>query len=1030
MLRASILILLSFILPAVVLAQGPVLYFEKLTTQNDLSHNKVNCILQDKRGFIWIGTDDGLNRFDGHNFAIFRNRPGDNTSISGNIITDIIEDENEILWIATADGGLSRYDYKERSSLQFRQYKHQPGDSTSMPVNIINSVVIDKQGFLWLATGGYSVIRFNRKQEKFDKQIPFSAKRTILDLCIDTDGWLWAGRQGGGLLKINTSTFEAVSDKRYEDLYARLPHVVVSSLFCDANKNTWFGSWDKVLYQYNYREKREVIFQQSTSPGSIVNDEITSFSEDKKGYIWMGGKKEGLQLWDKTNKQFYNYRHNPLQDGSVADNTINCIYIDRSEKVWLGTDKGISVYNPAQQQFVQTFLQPVYKAKAINKVYDFFQTVDKELLIGTNAGLFIYRSEKQQLQHEPLIYKGLSLSATKFFHSTSNNFYLGTDYSLFEYNLQRKSLQLLPNTDQDKVMNKIIESRVVSLIEDTINNNPVLLVSPYGHYMAYYDLKAQRWVSRLDTVKKIISTYNIKDNLIRKFYKSSDGKIWLANTKEGLGEWPHSPGVQINYYANDPKEQLSLSNNSVFDITEDTSKNLWISTYGGGLNYFNRKENKIIHIAGSSNLLEGIATDKRGNVWMISNGNLLQYDIKDKSFSSFILPDLEKTGGVSGYLYKSPEGKMYAGGKNYFIGFYPDSLALVPFEPEPYLTDFRIFNTSFSHLLFEKTIQLRYKQNYFTIEFAAPDFSFEQPVQYAYMLEGHDKDWVECGTRNFAPYSNLKEGTYMFRVKATTKAGTWSAKEQSIEIIITPPLWRRWWFYLLCGLIITGTIYALYRYRINEVLKREAIRNKIARDLHDSVGSTLSSISVFSKVAELQSEQNHKEELNEVLGRISSISNNMITEMNDIVWAINPGNDSMEKIVQRMESFAKPLLATRNISFEFKYDPQIFSLRLSMEMRKNFYLIFKEAITNVIKYSGASVLEAGISLHNKQLELIVKDNGVGFNPEKELSGHNLSLSGNGLKNMKARAGEMQAELAIESNPGNGTVVKLVCPSPH
>jgi len=1011
-------------LPIWLHSQIPALYFEKFTTQNRLSHNKVNCILEDKRGFMWVGTNDGLNRFDGNNFLVFRNQSGNKSSLSGNIITGLLEDEEGILWIATEDGGLTKYDYRRLPREQFTQFKHLPGDTNSLPANTILAMQQDRTGALWLAVSANSVIRFDKETGRFDKPLPAGSRKTALALEMGNDDWLWVGRQGGGMLKVNTKSFESSWDKRYDDLYAKLPHVVITSLFRDSDNDMWYGSWDRVVYQQSLQRNTEKVFPGQCNTEKDMQDIILSFAEDNNKRIWMGGSSRGLHVYDKLSGSFQHFEHNPMQEGSIADNSVNCVYIDRSGKIWLGTNKGISVSNPAREQFAQHFL-PHSPGSSIT-VYDFYKE-DGLLWIGTSEGIFIQKDNTPGFVHKPVYYHGSKLAVTKFYRDKKGRFYIGTNYSLFQYNRATHAISLLPNTESDKVMNKIIESRVVSIAEHTIDNKEVLLVSPYGHYLAYYDFADKKWVSRLDPDKKIITQYNLKDNLVRKLYKTSAGQLWFANVKEGLGKWSADPAQLVQYFKNDPRQNGGLSNNHIYDITEDIKGNLWLSTFGGGLNYVNTQTGNIRHIENTNNLLEGIQTDDQNNVWMLSNGNIFRYNPGNSSYNSFSLPDLEKSGGVSGYMYKDKEGKLYAAGKNYYISFHPDSIADKQVQPEVYLTDFRVFNESFSNLLSDKTIRLNYQQNYFTIEFAAPDYLSTQPVEYAYMLDGSDKNWVECGTRNFAPYSNLKEGTYVFRVRATNNPGTWSEKEYSISIVITPPFWRRWWFYGLCSVVIAGTIYALYRYRINELLKRQAMRNKIAQDLHDSVGSTLSSISVYSQVAQIQSKSNNKEELNEVLEKISNTSNEMISEMNDIVWAINPLNDSMDKIIQRMESFARPLAAARNIRFDLTYDKVIASLQLEMGVRKNFYLIFKEAVNNAIKYSGASELMAEIHSANNKLILKVLDNGVGFNTKKEMAGNTFSLSGNGLRNMHTRATELQGALQISSQPGKGTVIVLEVP---
>ena len=255
-------------------AQVPSLYFEKLTTQNGLSNNKVNCILQDSRGFIWFGTDDGLNRYDGNNFTIFRNTPGVRYSISGNMIMDLFEDKDHILWIATADGGLTKYDYRLSPRKQFVQYKHMPADTNSIPVNVLNALIEDPLGNLWIATSGGGILKFDKKAQTFSRG-NLGRTSTCLDLEFDGEGMIWVGRQGGGIMKINPRTNEFTMDERYHNLYdTKLPHITITALYADEEKNMWFGSWDKILYRYNKKKQVEEVFHKDSSPWSFMNDEI------------------------------------------------------------------------------------------------------------------------------------------------------------------------------------------------------------------------------------------------------------------------------------------------------------------------------------------------------------------------------------------------------------------------------------------------------------------------------------------------------------------------------------------------------------------------------------------------------------------------------------------------------------------------------------------------------------------------------------------------------------------------------------
>lgn len=1014
-------------------AQSPQLYFEKITVENGLSHNSVNCITQDSRGFIWIGTDDGLNRFNGRDFKIFRHEPGNPSSVSGNRITDLLEDEEGILWIATIDGGLTRYDHRLPPDQQFKQYKHLPGDTTAIPGNSLTALWLDRHNKLWIATRGSYVLRFDKQTEEFSSPVT-TGTHTALALCGDKNDTLWVGRQGMGILKISPATLQYESDPRYDDLYADLPHVEVSSLYCDAQGDIWFGSWDQHLYRYNSRTYTEETFPENTGKGSFVQDEILCFAEDREGHLWLGGASKGLQLYDREKQCFYLFRHDPFREGTVAGNSINCLFLDKDGTMWVGTDKGISISNPLLQQFQQTFLPAVHRradpkngeaASQPSVIYCLYEDEDETLWLGTNNGLFFRKAGARTFTHRPLYYRGQQLAVSCFFKE-GEQLYLGTNYSLFRYDIPGNTLKILPNTEQDQVMNGLIESRITSIVKDTIEGRPVLLVTPYGHWLAYYDLQLERWVSRRDSTKNIIENFGLKDNLIRKFYKTSTGKIWLANTNGGLGEWaPAEDAVpKVLYHIHNPLQERGLQNNYVYDVKEGKDGRLWISTFGGGLHYMDTRTGEIRYVEGSPNLLEGIQVDEAGNVYMISNGNLSWYNPERQLFSSVKLPDREKTGGVSGSVFKDASGQLYVGGKDYFISFDPRAIQQERPVRRVLFTDFRIFNDSYSHLLNSEHIRLPYRQNSISFSFTSPDFSFSTPLRYAYQLEGVDKDWVQSGRRNTANYTNLLGGDYVFRVKVAESPERRDEPVTELFITIVPPFWSRGWFYALCAATVALIIYIIYRYRINELLKRQAIRNRIAQDLHDNMGSALSSISVYSEVAQVHNRRREQTALQEVLKKISSTSSGVISEMSDTVWAINPRNDSMQKILQRMESFARPLASARQIALHIDYDQALPGANLDMEKRKNFYLIFKEAFTNAVKYAEPQNIAVSIRLEKHAVIMEVQDDGKGFDVQQHLQDNVHSLSGNGLKNMMTRAQEMKGSCEIHSVAGKGTTVVL------
>lgn len=316
-----------------------------------------------------------------------------------------------------------------------------------------------------------------------------------------------------------------------------------------------------------------------------------------------------------------------------------------------------------------------------------------------------------------------------------------------------------------------------------------------------------------------------------------------------------------------------------------------------------------------------------------------------------------------------------------------------------------------------KEIKLSYKQNIVSFAFAGLNYFHSEKNQYAYKLKGFDKDWIYTdATKRFATYTNLDPGDYTFEVKGSNNDGLWNETPTLLHIIITPPFWQTWWFYTLCALAFAFIFYAIYWYRLQQVIKLQHIRNKISGDLHDDIGSTLNSISVYSEVAK-QDASKHAH----ALEMIGESSRKIIDAMSDIVWTINPENDSFENIILRMRSLAFNLFRTKSIEFTFRADESLNNLKLSMENRRNFFLIFKEAVNNIVKYAEAAGVSIQLVYVDSFIKLIIHDNGKGFDTAQH-------SNGNGLNSMKRRAKEMKAKFQIESSAGNGTNIKLIMKS--
>jgi signal transduction histidine kinase len=430
-----------------------------------------------------------------------------------------------------------------------------------------------------------------------------------------------------------------------------------------------------------------------------------------------------------------------------------------------------------------------------------------------------------------------------------------------------------------------------------------------------------------------------------------------------------------------------------------------------------------------NNVVYGILPDDNGNLWMSTNNGLSCFDPGSQKFRNFDVKDgLQSNEFNHDAFVKDEQGRMYFGGVNGFNYFDPKDVSINPNVPNVVITDLKINNKSVSDIreyalvskavYLNEKIRIPYDQNMIIFEFAALDFSAPMKNQYQYKLEGFNDNWINSYNTHTATYTNLDPGTYVFRVKGSNKDGIWNEDGAALTITILPPWYGTWWFRTLMVLTFLLAVYAIYRYRLQQALNLVAVRNRIATDLHDEIGSNLSNISIFSNVAQ----QIHDNEKNvSLLKKISEYSQASQESMSDIVWMINPDNDRFENIMTQMRRYAAEIFEAINCKFIISFDEKLNGIKLNMDERKNLYLIYKEAINNLAKYSGCSQVSIELKLYKGQIIMVLKDNGRGF--DLKAVG-----KGNGLTNMRKRAEMLKGRLTINTSPGNGTEIELNFPA--
>jgi signal transduction histidine kinase len=541
------------------------------------------------------------------------------------------------------------------------------------------------------------------------------------------------------------------------------------------------------------------------------------------------------------------------------------------------------------------------------------------------------------------------------------------------------------------------------------------------------DPQGNIWMStqRGDIIKSNGNGFDVVQKIgtiVRKIFFDSEGLLWVTSLNQGLYCFTGDGKKLIHHYT------VSDKNNPLFQKGGDDIDQLNDSTLvfaAGALNFIHKKTKKVTWLTTEdglpANSVLRIRKDEKGNCWMITKNGLCRYN----PVNGVITPYEKKDGIVIANLtteadYITSDQFVLFAGSNGLLFFSPSAFANNTVPPDVAITDFKLSNTYIpvdSLQLLPKVV-LNSHQNSFAISFSSLSFILRDKLTYYYKMVGIDEDWIKADRNNTVNYSYLRPGNYTFQIYCEDNDGNRSKNISSMHIYIRPPFWRTGWFISLLLTIVALIAYTMHRLRLNKLIEVENIRTRVARDLHDDMGSTLSTINILSSMAKARLSDNIK--TGEYLNKISDNSQRMMEAMDDIVWSIKPSNDSMQKIVARMREFATNVCEAKDIELSFKTSDLVNDVKLNMEARRDFFLIFKEAVNNAAKYAKCANISIELSVIGKKLYLTIIDNGVGFDTAT-------TDNGNGLGNMKKRTDSLNGTLLINSSINKGTHIELQIP---
>lgn len=976
--------------------------FNRLSIGDGLLSNHVLCVWQDKIGYLWIGTQSGLQRFDGFSMR----------TVSEQRVDQILSDDEGRVWVRSG----SKIGIMNSGNFSIR-YVSYDGDQEVYGLFKI-WLRKDRNNRVFLVHINNNCQYFNENTGRFSKNhTPFNLPDSLKIADVVPDPILeryWiVSRNDFGYWDSDSGSYQSQSGPTTDQLLNNLPdRSVISRLYIDQKNRFWMASDDSSRNRFFCFDRKTGKFTADTL-GLKSNDlfEVYGFGtyEDSITIAY------GLNYFRGHHGEFYVDLKTPLNNPyGVHFNAINGIFEDKEKILWVATDNGLYYTNGNKNHYTHIIISQEKQRASISS---FMADNQNRLWVGTwGKGLYLLEEESKKSSFTTI--------------SAMND--LG-----------------------------VPSQRILTICED---KNGIIWAGGDRSNLIKYNPK-----------RNIATSYSpnvFKNSMIRQILCDADGILWIGLQNGEV--WKYNPSLP---FTESSLQRLFSLGGAVSRMVFVSEKNLWITVTGVGIIIIDPYNNRIIntigishagssHIAGLRDILpindtlvyltgeqfgtinpktfkvnfEQIYTgrlsgtvytlqqDKNKNIWLGGASGIYKFNPVTKVLTRYAQQDGLITIHNNSYVPERstilPNGRLAFGGNQHLVIFNPEEYDVALPPPNVTITGFQLNNQylSIDSLLQQEIISLPYLHNSFRVDFAAISFNQRGRLTYEYKLDGLDDTWTPLTEKGHVNYNFLPHGRYQFLVRVKNEENIYSPITTRLELKISAPFWKTTWFYLLVILVAGSILYYLHRLRLQKLLHIEQVRNRLARDLHDDMGSTLSTINILSSIA---LEQNSLDEAKskQYLGTISQSTRQMMEAMDDIVWSINPVNDSIARIVARMKETAGTVLEPKNIEYSFDTEPAIMDLPLSMEARREIFLIFKEALNNIVKYASCSMVVIKLEKKGADLSLTLTDNGIGF----KMPVANNTVRGNGLKNMNIRADSINGKLSVVSEPGKGTSINLLMP---
>ena len=1013
------------------MAQSPLSYvFRHLTASDGLASNRVSGILRDDRGFMWISTLNGLQRYDGYSFSTWHHNPADTNSLSTDGSFCLLKDDDGNLWLSSWPWGCTIFN---PLSGKCRRIFDQ---------NLIDvaNACLDKDGNVWLISS-QCLAEYERSSHRlilYRDLVPadIGFTRSILYDTRTDRLYINSGKYGICL-------FDRTEKKFYFRLY-NPRHLAlldldeaVGALYLDKENDLWISTYSGKLLRENLGSGKITQYfpedpAHSNEPPSKLR--IVSMLEDRRGTMWFASF-SGLLHCARGDTLLQTIPENVMDiNGLHLGGSINGLNEDPEGNIWVGTDNGINIFNPGKQKFISVPLVSYQAPGSRNySVLNFQERENGDIWVASyDGGIFVFDKFLRFKQQFPV---------DKDHPEHSQRLADAAVWSL----LQEPDGRLVVGAQHgwlsvyDPVTAKFRSYQPPGLRQLTISN----MTSGKDHtvWMALYH-GLGKWDMRTNSFTAFTRFMPYRGDtrsVVMDVIADGNNKLWVATIDHGLQEFDPSAGefVAADTPANNHPDGISSS--AVQSVIKIGDTLLGLGTTDAGINIYNKVTRKFSYITAAdglpSNYVIALYYHPPGYLWAATEQGLCRIDLTTRHVTVYGAEDGIARNDFSDLLrfYRLRNGCLLAGYKGGFAYFNPDSIISREPPRDVTITGMRVFEQPLSIdsiLHGSDTAIFSHFQNFISIQYTSLSYTEQDRIKYYYQLEGVDQDWVSAGRRHVASYTDLPGGHYLFKVKCENNDHISCARVTSFYIIIVPPFWRTGWFYALVFAAVLALLYGIYRYRIGQILELQEMRNNISKDLHDDLGATLSSIAVLSEIARNAIQRGSPQLSFPMLEKISNYSRDMVDKMRDIVWAINPANDSLENIIKRLNAFSTESCSERGITFSLEVQKGFVNLPVPMNTRRNLYLICKEAIYNSIKHSGCNRISVCFDASAGYIAISIADDGKGFGEASHATGNGQTgqAAGNGLNNMRSRAAEIRASLEIApGSPGTMVILRLAVP---